>query len=147
MSKLVRQHLILNLTRSEPSISQDDLRRRLAKRGCRVNQATLSRDIHDLGLVKTTQGYVPPPSEPQTESARLPLQRLMREFVRDVHEAQNLLVFRTTVGSAQPVAAALDAEAWPGLLGTVAGDDTILVVCPDKRAAAKLANRIREILA
>ncbi len=74
-------------------------------------------------------------------------QRLVREFVTDIRVAQNLLVVKTVVGSAQPVAAALDGESWPEAIGTVAGDDTILIVTPDKKASARLAQRIREMLA
>ena len=76
-----------------------------------------------------------------------PASRLVREFVLDVRPAQNLLVIKTTVGSAQPVAAALDSEEWPGVVGSVAGDDTILIVCADKRAAARVAARTQELLA
>jgi transcriptional regulator of arginine metabolism len=73
--------------------------------------------------------------------------RLIREFVQDVREAQNLLVVKTSVGSAQPVAAALDAEGWPEAVGSLAGDDTILIIATSKKSAAKLAARIREMLA
>jgi transcriptional regulator of arginine metabolism len=76
-----------------------------------------------------------------------PVSRLVREFVLEVRIAQNLLVVKTVVGSAQPVAAALDSQEWPELMGTVAGDDTILIVCPEKRAAKTLAQRIEEMLA
>jgi transcriptional regulator of arginine metabolism len=72
---------------------------------------------------------------------------LVREFVLDVKRAQNLLVIKTTVGSAQPVAAALDDEEWPGAVGSVAGDDTILIICSDKKAATRLAARTQELLA
>ena len=65
----------------------------------------------------------------------------------EVRPAENLLVIKTTVGSAQPVAAALDGEDWPEALGTIAGDDTILIVCPQKKAAARIASRIQEMLA
>jgi len=71
----------------------------------------------------------------------------VREFVLEVRPAENLLVIKTTVGSAQPVAAALDGEDWPEALGTIAGDDTILIVCPQKKAAARIASRIQEMLA
>ena len=73
-------------------------------------------------------------------------QRLVREFVLDVRPAQNLLVIKTIVGSAQPVAAALDEQEWQEVVGTIAGDDTILIVCPDKDDAKKLAARIEEML-
>ena len=75
-----------------------------------------------------------------------PASRLVREFVLDVRSAQNLLVVKTIVGSAQPVAAALDEADWPDVVGTLAGDDTILIVCPDKEAALRLADRIGEML-
>jgi transcriptional regulator of arginine metabolism len=73
--------------------------------------------------------------------------RLVREFVTSVRAAENLLVTKTSIGSAQPVAAALDEENWPEAIGTIAGDDTILIVCQDKRAAGRLAGRIQEMLA
>jgi len=70
---------------------------------------------------------------------------LARQFVVEIRQAQNLLVVKTTVGSAQPVAAALDASRWPGIVGTIAGDDTVLVIATDKRQAQALARRIREL--
>jgi transcriptional regulator of arginine metabolism len=146
MSKALRQKAILEVVDRETVESQEDLQRVLGKRGFRVGQATLSRDIHDLGLVKTSAGYALP-QEAAGEPALPPVSRLVREFVLEVLPAQNLLVIKTTVGSAQPVAAALDGEDWPEAVGTIAGDDTILMVCSDKKAAAKLARHIGEMLA
>jgi len=111
-----------------------------------VGQATLSRDIRDLNLSKTAQGYSLPHGENGGGIALPPVSRLVREFVLDVRSAQNLLVVKTIVGSAQPVAAALDETDWPELVGTIAGDDTILIVCPDKDEARGLADRIQEML-
>ena len=148
MTMLSRHGVILDLVKQVPFTSQDDLRRELDKRGFQVTQATLSRDIHRLGLVKMPQGYtLPAPngSGIPGPSARA-LERLFREFVRDVREAQNLLVVKTAVGSAQPVAVAWDAQSWPEVVGTVAGDDTILVICPDKNTARKVAGRIKGVL-
>ena len=88
-----------------------------------------------------------PQGDHSSGSALPPVSRLVREFVVDVRRAQNLLVIKTTVGSAQPVAAALDDEQWPEAVGSVAGDDTILIVCPDKKAATRLAARTQEMLA
>jgi transcriptional regulator of arginine metabolism len=147
MQKLSRQKTILELLESGPVASQEELQKALAKHGVKVGQATLSRDIHELGLVKTAEGYSVSSSNVVTEPALPPLSRLMGDFVLDLRLAQNLLVIKTTVGSAQPVAAALDAESWPEVVGSVAGDDTILMVCPNKKAAAKLASRIREMIA
>ncbi len=151
MTMLSRQGAILELARRGPLPSQDDLRLELAKRGFKVTQATLSRDIHRLGLVKVQQGYtLPEQAAANGNGARIlspRLERLFREFVREVREAQNLLVVKTSTGSAQSVAVAWDAENWDDVVGTVAGDDTILVICSDKKAARKLAARLRGMLA
>ena len=147
MSKALRQKAILEVLERGAVASQEDLQRALGKRGFRVGQATLSRDVHDLQLVKTGAGYARPQDETAAEPPLPPVSRLVREFVLEVRPAQNLLVIKTTVGSAQPVAAALDAEDWPETLGTIAGDDTILIVCPEKKAAARIASRIQEMLA
>ena len=130
-----------------PVASQEDLQRALRKRGVRVGQATLSRDIRDLRLAKTADGYALSQSDGSSPAALPSVSRLVREFVLEVRPAQNLLVVKTSIGSAQPVAAALDEEGWPEAIGTIAGDDTILIVCPDKESAAKLAARIEEMLA
>ena len=141
--KALRHHRILELVASEPMVTQEEMVRRLAQQGLRVTQATLSRDIRELGLVKTAEGYAAP-----AEAAPKPsLSHLLREFVIDVREAQNLLVVKTSPGSAQPVAAALDAESWPEVVGTIAGDDTILVISSDSRSSRQLGRRIREQMA
>jgi transcriptional regulator of arginine metabolism len=129
--------------------SQEGLQRALRKRGYDAGQATLSRDIHELQLVKTVHGYtVAQGTSVAVAEPPLPsIDRLVREFVTDVRPAQNQLVVKTTVGSAQPVAAAFDEAAWPEVLGTIAGDDTILLITPDKKAASKLASLIRGLLA
>jgi transcriptional regulator of arginine metabolism len=123
MSKPGRQKVILEIVENGEIASQEELAHALARRGFKVGQATLSRDIHELGLVKA------------------------REFVLDVRQAQNLIVVKTAVGSAQPVAAALDEEQWPEVVGTIAGDDAILIVTPDTKAARKLEQKIRGLLA
>lgn len=146
MTKLGRQKAILEIVHQGPVASQEDLQRALHRRGCDVGQATLSRDIHELNLVKTPDGYARLQVAPVAEPALPPVSRLVREFVLDVRPAQNLLVIKTAVGSAQPVAAALDAESWPETVGTIAGDDAILIVAPDQKAATRLAGRIREML-
>ena len=147
MNKSLRQRGILELLRHGPVASQEELQRALRKRGVRVGQATLSRDIRDLRLAKTADGYALSQSGGSWAAALPPASRLVREFVLEVRPAQNLLVIKTSVGSAQPVAAALDDEEWPEAIGTIAGDDTILIVCPDKEDATKLAARIEEMLA
>lgn len=146
MSKRTRQNTLLELVQQQPYRNQDELRRALARRGFDVTQATLSRDIHELGLVKTSDGYAVQEGEQPADAALPPAFRLVREFVLDIKEAQNLLVVRTAAGSAQPVAAALDAEGWTEMVGTVAGDDTLLIVSQNRRSAQKMAARIRGML-
>ncbi|MCI0451818.1 MAG: arginine repressor [Candidatus Latescibacteria bacterium] len=145
MSKLSRQKIIQDIVTKKSVASQDELRLHLSRRGHAVTQATLSRDIHELGLVKTPEGYSFLP-EDRAKGHLVSVERLVREFVLDAKAAQNLVVVRTSAGSAQGVAAALDAESWPEVLGTVGGDDTILIVSPDPRHATLLVRRIREIL-
>jgi transcriptional regulator of arginine metabolism len=146
MNKALRQRAVLQALRQGPIASQEDLQRALRKRGFKVGQATLSRDIRDLNLSKTAAGYALPQGEGAATLALPPVERLVREFVLDVRPAQNLLVAKTIVGSAQPVAAALDEQEWEEVVGTIAGDDAILIVCPDKEAAKKVAARIEEML-
>lgn len=147
MTKPTRHRAILELLANGPIASQEELQRALGKRGFKVGQATLSRDVRELGLIKTAHGYTVPGKEVAGEPSLPSVSRLVREFVLDVRPAQNLLVVKTAVGSAQPVAAALDGESWPEVVGTVAGDDAILIVSPDKKATRRLAERIRGILA
>ena len=142
MSKLSRHSAIRDLVSNQAVTSQEELRRRLYRRGHRVTQATLSRDIHELRLVKTADGYKFPQGE--VADAFLPsIERLIQEFVYEVRAAQSLVVVKTSAGSAQPVSAAIDGEEWEEVVGTVGGDDTILIIAPDHAAAVKLANRIR----
>jgi transcriptional regulator of arginine metabolism len=147
MNKSLRQRAVLDVLKHGPIASQEELQRALRKRGVKVGQATLSRDIRDLRLAKTADGYSRSQGESSSAPALPPVSRLVREFVLELRPAQNLLVIKTSVGSAQPVAAALDEEEWPEAIGTIAGDDTILTVCSDKEDAKKLAARIKEMLA
>ena len=145
MSKTTRQQRILQLVgNGHPIWSQDELRRELARAGFEVTQATLSRDIADLGLLKTPEGYRPP--EDHSPRPLPSLDRLLREFVLEVKPAGNLLVIKTAPGSAQPVAAALDAEGWSEIVGTIGGDDALLVVSSTVAQARRVAARIREVL-
>jgi transcriptional regulator of arginine metabolism len=145
MSKATRQQRILQLvSNGHPIWSQDELRRELARAGFEVTQATLSRDVTELGLVKTPEGYrVPEDNAPRPLPS---LERLLREFVIEVKPAGNLLVVKTAPGSAQPVAAALDAEGWSEVVGTLGGDDTLLIVSSTPAQVRRVAARIREVL-
>jgi transcriptional regulator of arginine metabolism len=146
MSKLARHAVIRRLVEENDVPSQDELRRKLFRRGHRVTQATLSRDIHELGLLKTAEGYKLPQGD-EAEPGLPSIERLIQTFVYDVRTALNQVVIRTSAGSAQPVSAAIDAEEWDEVVGTIGGDDTILAITTDSRTAEKLAQRLRKLMA
>jgi transcriptional regulator of arginine metabolism len=144
MTKSFRQGQILQLIRSQAIFTQDELARKLRESGLEATQVTLSRDIRELGLVKTVDGYrelLP------REASNVHLASLAGEFLRDVRSAMNQVVLRTASGHASSVAVALDGERWPEVLGTIAGDDTILVICPDPATAQTVASRLLQMLA
>ena len=135
----------MELVDRDPLHSQEQLRRRLRRRGFDATQATISRDIKDLGLVKRAGdgAYQRPGADtanPETTLAAL--ERAAAEFLRQVDRVQQLVVVRTGVGQAQPLAAAIDRAQLPEAVGTIAGDDTILVIARDGRRAAALAKRL-----
>jgi transcriptional regulator of arginine metabolism len=139
--KQQRHTAIRDLLSQAPIASQDELRRKLALRGFNVTQATLSRDIHELHLYKGPSGYSVANGTDPVDS--LPgIREVLRSFGLEARQALNLLVLITTTGSAQPVAAGIDYEDWPEVVGTIAGDDTVLVICPDIRQAKTLRTRI-----
>lgn len=146
MSKLTRHAAIRRLVDESEIASQDELRRKLFRLGHRVTQATLSRDVHELGLLKTPEGYKLPQGE-EAEIALPSIERLIQTFVYEVRTALNQVVIKTSAGSAQPVSAAIDAEEWEEVVGTLGGDDTILAVTSDSRTAEKLAQRLRKMMA
>jgi transcriptional regulator of arginine metabolism len=142
--KRFRQGQILKLVAAGAVASQDDLKRLLAQQNLRVTQATLSRDLQELKLVKTPDGYRP--LEPAEAAAQPALERVLREYLLDIRDAQNLLVLRTPAGAAQPLAVALDREQLPEVVGTIAGDDTVLVITPSRKSCVTLRKRMQEIL-
>ena len=123
--------------------SQDELRRKLVRRGFDVTQATLSRDIHELRLYKGPNGYAMPNGNGGSdEDDDLPsIREVLAGFGLKVKQAQNQLVLVTTAGSAQPVALGIDHEDWDEVVGTIAGDDTVLIICPDIKQASRLRAR------
>lgn len=143
--KVRRQGLILELIDREPLHSQEELRRRLHQHGFEATQATISRDIKDLGLVKRAGdgAYQQPGAELASPATLLgALERAAAEFLRTVDRVQQLVVVRTGAGQAQPLALAIDRAQLPGAVGTIAGDDTILVVARNDRRAAALVKRL-----
>jgi len=126
--------------------SQDELRRKLVRRGFDVTQATLSRDIHEMRLYKGPNGYALPNGVGEEDDDQPSIREVLESFGLKVKQAQNQLVLITTNGGAQPVALAIDHEDWEEVVGTIAGDDTILIICPDLKRAATLRTRLEEML-
>jgi transcriptional regulator of arginine metabolism len=147
VQKRYRQGQILKLLAAHAVASQEELRRHLGHQGMRVTQATLSRDLRELRLVKTTEGYRPLTTAAAEEaSPQNTLARALKEFLLDIRPAQNMLVLKTPPGGAQPLAAAVDAERWREIVGTLAGDDTVLLITPTRGARAAVQKRVEELL-
>ena len=145
--KARRQALLLELVDREPLHSQEQVRRRLQQRGFSATQATISRDIRDLGLVKRAGDGAYQRSgldTPTPETALLALERAAAEFLRRVERVEQMVVIRTGPGQAQPLALALDRAQFPETVGTIAGDDTILVIARGARGASALLRRLKE---
>ena len=151
--KVQRLNVIREVLASSPVASQDELRRKLRRRGIHVTQATLSRDIHELRLSKgpaaircpmaTGNGAAADAAEDDQPPS---LAEMIESFGLRVRQAMNQVVVGTVMGGAQPVAAALDREEWPEVVGTIAGDDTVLVICTDARRAGEVEARLRAML-
>jgi transcriptional regulator of arginine metabolism len=149
LAKYDRHNAIRDLVASASVTSQDELRRKLVRRGFDVTQATLSRDIHELRLNKGPNGYALPNGNgagTHDENELPSIREVLASFGLKVKQAQNQLVLVTTAGSAQPVALGIDHEDWDEVVGTIAGDDTVLIICPDQRRATILRERLEEII-
>lgn len=145
-ARSARQEAIRRVVAEGRIRSQEELADRLARHGIRVSQATLSRDIRALGLVKrAAPGQKSYYALPDADSGRQAeaLGRLLPDLLLSIDGAGNLLILKTLTGAAQPVAVALDSAGWREVVGTVAGDDTVLVVLRSARKRAEVAGRIR----
>src|SRR5215470_14178130 len=120
MDKVYRRTQILEILENGTAATQTELRRKLAQRGIHVTQATVSRDIEELGLVKTREGYGRPDAPSVAAPPQPGLAVVLKEFVRDVRQAANLVIVRTHPGTAHTVGVALDNQEWPEVAGTVA---------------------------
>lgn len=141
MTKANRQARILDLIRAHDIYTQNELLDHLKAVGVEATQVTVSRDLHDLGLVKTIDGY----REMSNTGSSRALPTVIREFLLEAKPAQNLIVVKTTPGNAMSVARALDLEEWTDVVGTVAGDDTILVVAADAFKADAVAQKLMRL--
>ena len=149
-TKVQRQQAIARLIGKHPVTSQPELLDLLAAEGLAATQATVSRDLDDLGAVKVRVPggdtvYAIPEFEPARYAPEDHLRRVMGEWVAEVRSSANLVVLRTPPGCAHVVASALDRSSVVGLMGTVAGDDTLLCVADDHLGGSALAVVLREL--
>jgi len=146
-NKRQRQNAILRLVGSHSIASQEELRRLLASEGLAVTQATLSRDLRELGVVRAPTGhgsrYLLP--EMVGEEDKPSLAALLPQWFSRIDGVGELIVLHTLPSGAQPIAEALDSQGWSEILGTLAGENTVLIVCRSAAARSALTERLTEL--
>lgn len=142
MNKSFRQGQIIKTIRAQPIYTQEELGRELGLLGIQATQVTLSRDMRELGLVKTAEGYRQLSQEPNGPR----LFEIANEYLQDIRVAQNLVVLRTSPGHASALAVSIDRQELEEVVGTVAGDDTVLVITADGTAAQAFHKRILTLI-
>lgn len=150
MLKTRRQMKILEIIRNGTVETQEDLATELRRFGINVTQATVSRDIKELHLIKVAAGdgryRYSVPLDPGAAVQKEKMRRYFQDSLLTVAGSENLVVIKTLPGTAQGVGAAIDGQTWSEVLGTVAGDDTILVVARDREACAALLARLQDLI-
>lgn len=146
-SKRERQQAIIRLVGSRQISSQEELKRLLASDGVLVTQATLSRDLRDIGVVRAPgdngSRYLLP--EMVSDEAKPSLEILLPQLFSRIDGVSELIVLHTLPSGAQPIAEAIDAQGWPEVMGTLAGENTILVVCRSATARLGLTERLLDL--
>ena len=146
MTKSLRQQRILDLVRARRVTSQEQLRDLLEEDGFRVTQSTLSRDIKDLELVKSRSGYqLDQNPEENPDQRSQDLRTAVQQYLRLCRPACNQVILRTSAGMAHPLAVALDLAELPGVVGTIAGEDTVLLIAENDEFANQVARRLLQI--
>ena len=150
--KQLRQRAIRDLVAQRPIRTQQELAAALRERGFRATQATISRDVAELELIKVDREGVAVYAQPARLAEADPtgeerLRLLFRDVPVELREAGLLLIVVTLPGSAHAIAAALDRARWPEAAGTIAGDDTLFIACADRRAVARLRGRLERLAA
>jgi len=145
--KSERQQTILRLINEHSVASQEELKHRMAENGWAVTQATLSRDLRDLGIVRapTDDGarYVRP--EMLSDEAKVSLESVLPQWFSRIDGVSELIVLHTLPSGAQPIAEAIDYEEWPEVLGTLAGDNAVLIICRSSDARSTVTERIKRL--
>lgn len=147
-NKRERQATIREMIESRPVESQEELRRLLLQRGWDVTQSTLSRDLREMRVARmpTPEGSVRyAVADGGQEASSLSLEALLPHLYTDIDGVGEMIVLHTLPGGAQPIGVTLDAEEWPDILGTIAGDDTVLIICRSGPAREKVTRRLRTI--
>jgi transcriptional regulator of arginine metabolism len=147
-SKAERQKALLDVIAEQAVSTQAELKDLLKERGIEADQATLSRDIRELGLIKTSDDgahYRYAPVESVAPPVHTKASAILARLVRKIECSGNLLVIKTDPGEASPIGLALDRMGWSEVVGTVAGDDTLLVVVKEGSPARKLAKKILDL--
>ena len=146
-SKRERQHVILDLIGTREIGSQEELRILLGKRGWDVTQSTLSRDLRDLRIarVPTERGVRYVVNESGDEAARTPLAAILPQLMVRLDGVSHMIVLKTVIGGAQAVASAIDKEASADIVGTIAGDDSILMICRSEQARERVTRRLASL--
>ena len=145
--KQLRQRQIRDLLGQRQIRTQQELAAALRERGFRATQATISRDVGELGLIKVSRhgilAYALPPRLLEAEaSGEDRLRKVLKDLPIEIHESGLLLVMRTLPGSAHAIAAALDRARWPEVAGSIAGDDTLFVAFPDRGSLTRTRRRL-----
>lgn len=140
---VARRAAILRIIRESTVHNQDELVKVLRKHGFDATQSSVSRDLRELGVAKAGDHYIVAPAAEELVADHF---AAIANFVREVRGAgPSLTVVRTTTGTAQSVAVAIDKSSWPEVVGTISGDDTIFLATEDGKAQRKLISRLREI--
>ena len=142
MNKSFRQGQILQIVRSKGIYTQDELARELGERGVQTTQVTLSRDMREIGLVKTADGY----RQLAAEKGGPELASVVDDHMQDIRVPQNLVVLKTSPGNANSLAIAIDRQELEDVVGTVAGDDTVLVIAADQEAAERFRQKLLALI-
>ncbi len=145
--KQLRQRAIRDLVEQRTIRTQQELAAALRERGFRTTQATISRDVAELGLVKAGRGgthayAIPPRLREADTSGEDRIRVLLRDMPVEIRDAGTMLVLRTLPGSAHPLAAALDRARWPEVVGSIAGDDTVFVAFADRGTRGRVRRRL-----
>ena len=148
--KQARQRAIRDLVATRSIRTQQELAAWLRERGFRTTQATISRDVGELGLVKASRegtiAYALPPRLVEAEaSGEDRLRRLLADLPIELREAGLLLIVKTLPGSAHAIAAAIDRARWPEAAGSIAGDDTVFVAVPDRPSLGRVKRRLHRL--